>query len=70
MHINVFIFILNMIIIYFKYILNLNYINPWLCIVQNFLYFFFSEHSKIPKDKLLTLYISFIHVIEYYFYVN
>jgi hypothetical protein len=32
--------------------------------------FIFNENLKIPKDKLLTLYILLIHVIEYYFYVN
>jgi hypothetical protein len=28
---------------------------------------FSNENFKIPKYKLLTLYISLIHVIEYYF---
>jgi hypothetical protein len=35
-----------------------------------FVKFIFNENFKIPKDKLLTLYILLMHVIEYYFYVN
>jgi hypothetical protein len=31
---------------------------------------FCNENLKIPKDKLLMLYILLMHVIEYYFYVN
>ncbi len=29
-----------------------------------------NDNLKIPKDKLLTLYILLMHLIEYYFYVN
>jgi hypothetical protein len=29
-----------------------------------------NENLKNPKDKLLTLYILLLHVIEYYFYVD
>ncbi len=32
--------------------------------------FIFNENFKIPKDKLLTLYILLMHVIECYFFVN
>jgi hypothetical protein len=32
--------------------------------------FNFNENFKIPKGKLLTLYILLMHVFEYYFYVN
>jgi len=35
-----------------------------------FVNFIFNENLKIPKDNLLMLYILFMHVIEYYFYVN
>jgi hypothetical protein len=35
-----------------------------------FVKFIFNENSKIPKYKLLMLYILLVHVIEYYFYVN
>jgi hypothetical protein len=35
-----------------------------------FVKFIFNENSKIPKYKLLTLYILLMHVIEYYFYLN
>jgi hypothetical protein len=35
-----------------------------------FVKFNFNENLKIPKDKLLTVYILLMHVIEYYFYVN
>jgi len=30
----------------------------------------FNENFKIPKDKLLVLYILIMHVTKYYFYVN
>jgi hypothetical protein len=32
--------------------------------------YIFDENLNIPKNKLLTLYILLMHVIEYYFYVN
>ncbi len=32
-----------------------------------FMNFIFNEKLKTPKYKLLTLYISLIHVMEYYF---
>jgi len=35
-----------------------------------FVKFIFNENSKIPKYKLLMLYILLMHVIEYYFYLN
>jgi hypothetical protein len=35
-----------------------------------FVKFVFNGNKKTPKDKLLTLYILLMHVIEYYFYVN
>jgi len=35
-----------------------------------FVKFIFDKNLKIPKDKLLTLYILSIHVNEYYFYLN
>jgi len=57
-----------------KIILNVKliYINPLLCIVQFILMFFliFRASLKIPKNKLLTLNIWLMHVIEYYFDVN
>ncbi len=35
-----------------------------------FVNFYLIENLKIPKDRLLMLYILLMHVIEYYFYVN
>jgi hypothetical protein len=32
--------------------------------------FYFNDNLKIPKDKILTLYILLMHVVECYFYVN
>jgi len=55
-----------------KNILNLNYIYKPMLMYNGFFFmnFIFNENLKIPKDKLLTLYILLMHVIEYYFYVN
>jgi hypothetical protein len=34
------------------------------------IFFLIKENLKIPKDKLLKIYILLVHVIEYYFDVN
>jgi hypothetical protein len=35
-----------------------------------FVNFIFNENQNFPKEKLLTLYILLVHLIEYYLYVN